>query len=273
LKEKRVFNGVGVSFDVFGDQRVDAKGSLRTETILSNMQKLIDNDVSFGAIAVLAQGTLPYAREIYRFYDTLGIESRLLPYYMTASEEQASGQALGFQQLTSALKSVFDGWLVSDRATPVDPISEYLDYAIAHMAGAPRNTYKKLEDEFVLFVNTDCGVWGLSEAYDINCRYGNVFEEEISSILASRTRKRAAEQAGERMQSHCTQCPYYGHCPGYFVGDATAEQARLLAKGGCPVREVLDHMVGRLDQNGIPEALGKATGRGGDHPARHRIVA
>jgi uncharacterized protein len=267
LKDKRLFSGIGVSFDVLGDQRVDMRGQLRNETVLSNMQKLIDNDISFGAIAVVARATLPHVRDIYRFYDSLGIESRLLPYYMTADGDQASGHALAFHEITDAIKSVFDCWLVSERATPVDPVSEYLDYAVAHMADTPKARYRKSTDEFVLFVNTDGGIWGLSEAYDEDYRYGNVFQEEISDILESPNRKRAAQQAEQRMLTHCTPCRYFGHCPGYFVGDATPEQQTLLSESGCPVRDVLDHMVSRLSDTDIPNLLALAAGRQIGNPA------
>src|SRR6185437_2766233 len=54
LRQGRIFRGIGMSFDVYGDQRVDTKGALRTDAILGNMQKLIDNRIPFGAIAVLA---------------------------------------------------------------------------------------------------------------------------------------------------------------------------------------------------------------------------
>ena len=55
LRAARFFSGLGVSFDVYGDQRVDAAGRLRTETVLKNIQALLDQGISFGAIAVLAR--------------------------------------------------------------------------------------------------------------------------------------------------------------------------------------------------------------------------
>jgi uncharacterized protein len=266
LKEGRIFRGVGVSFDVLGDLRVDTKGKVRTETVLENMQKLIDAEIKFGAIAVLARGTVLQARNIYGFYDGLGIESRFLPYYMSANGEQVSDHALGYDEITHALKAVFDSWMASNRATPVDPIGEYIDYAIAHVTGQPKSTYDKRAEEFVLLVNVDGGVWGVSEAYDPHYRYGNILDEEIGEILASPARLRAIREANERMATHCAQCPYFGHCPGYFAGDATPEQQRLLTESGCPVREVIDHIVVRLAQTGVTETLA-ATGRTGANPA------
>lgn len=255
LKEARLFRGLGVSFDVLGDLRVDTRGQTRTDTILMNIQRLLDAGIRFGAIAVLARGTLPYLRDIYRFYDQLGIESRFLPYYMSADAAQIGGHALDHGEITAALKQLFDAWMTSEVATPVDPIGEYVDYALAHLSSGPRRVYDKAQDEFVLLVNVDGGVWGVAEAYDERYRYGNIFVHEIQEIMNSQSRQRALGDSEARMQRHCKICPYFGHCPGYFAGDATPEQQRLLAGAGCPVREVLDHVVNRLTASGVPEAV------------------
>jgi uncharacterized protein len=266
LKEGRLFRGIGISFDVLGEARVDTKGRQRTDTVLANMQALIDNGIPFGAISVLARGTVRHARDIYAFFDRLGIGSRFLPYYMSASDAQISGHALAPEEITAALKAIFDAWCASATATPVDPIADYVGYAAAYLAGAPRRHYDKLAEEFVLLVNVDGGVWGVSEAYDARYRYGNVHEQELAPILASPNRQRAARDASERMRTHCVGCPYFGHCPGFFVGDATPEQQRQLASAGCPVSEVLGYMVSRFIRDGVPEALAVSE-RPAAHPA------
>ncbi|HJT05979.1 MAG TPA: radical SAM protein [Stellaceae bacterium] len=267
LRQGRIFRGIGMSFDVYGNQRVDTKGALRTDAILGNMQKLIDNRIPFGAIAVLARNTLPYAAEIYKFYDRLKIESRFLPFYMSAGDGQVSAHALTGREITDALKALFDCWMVSETATPVDPIGEYIDYAVAWMAGAPKSRYDKLAQEFVYIVNVDGGTWGVAEAYDPAYCYGNVFEQELAAVFQSPVRRRAAHESAQRMQTYCAQCPYFGSCPGFFVGDATPEQQRLLADFGCPVREVIDHMVGRLEKTEIKDALLSAGAPKTENPA------
>jgi uncharacterized protein len=135
------------------------------------------------------------------------------------------------------------------------------------MAGSPRSTYDKYTEEFVYIVNLDGGTWGVSEAYDADYRYGNVFEEELGLVLTSPNRRRAAREAGDRMRTYCGGCPYFGDCPGYFVADATPEQQRLLAEAGCPVREMIDHIIRRLDESGVGAALATARVRTIDNPA------
>ena len=139
LREKRFFaDGLGVSFDVYGDQRIDVRGRLRTETVIANLQRLQDAGIRFGAITVLARNTLPKIVPIFRFYEALGIGFRLLPFYKSANASQLDAHALGFAEITGALKAVFDAWWVSERATPVHPLDEYLRYASAAVGGAPK---------------------------------------------------------------------------------------------------------------------------------------
>jgi sulfatase maturation enzyme AslB (radical SAM superfamily) len=53
------FGNIGVSFDVFGDQRTDAGGRSTEETVLRNMKRLRESGLSYGCIVVLSQKTAP----------------------------------------------------------------------------------------------------------------------------------------------------------------------------------------------------------------------
>jgi uncharacterized protein len=256
LRESGLFSGgLGISFDVFGDQRIDKRGKLRTETITANMQKLKDEQIPFGAITVLARNTLPYVEAIYHYFDSLGIECRFLPFYMTAYEGQSSLHALSFEELTGALNLLADAWLTSEQATPVEPVSEFLNYAIAHMTQAPKRFYDRFQSELVYIVNVDGGVWGVGEAYDPKDCYGNLFDSSLGSVLTSPTRRRITDGATKRMEKYCKDCEYFGHCPGSFVASATIEQQRLLMQHGCPVRAVTAHLIARLENTSIKNAL------------------
>src|SRR6202035_1430704 len=56
------FNDIGVSFDVYGDQRVDKKGRSSAETVRANIRKLLNHQIGFGAIAVLARDSQPHIK-------------------------------------------------------------------------------------------------------------------------------------------------------------------------------------------------------------------
>jgi uncharacterized protein len=247
LQSKRFFNqAIGVSFDVFGDQRVDTRGQLRTHDVLTNLQKLRDAGVAFGAICVLARNTLPRLREIYRFYDSLQIPIRVLPFYKSATDEQVDEHALSFEEIARGLKTLFDDWLCSENATDVAPLSDYMRYALAYL-GRSTPTPRDPADEHVFLVDTNGDTYGVADTYVDRYRYGNLFEQDLEAVTASPARTQSIELSRARMERYCTSCPYLGSCPGSYVADATAEQRRVLANSGCIVREIISHMIKRLE--------------------------
>jgi uncharacterized protein len=256
LQAQRFFNhALGVSFDVYGDQRVDTRGRLKTRTVLTNLQRLRDAQVRFGAIAVLARNTLPRIQEIYRFYDSLGIPLRILPFYKSATDAQVAEHSLSFREITGALKRVFDDWLLSERATSVTPVSDYLRYALAAIAAGPRMFHDPDADEHVFLVDTNGDTYGVADTYGEEQRYGNLFDQDLEQLLKSAPRSGVIEEARERMAAHCQACPYFGYCPGTFAAEATAEQRRMLRDEGCPVRDVIQHIIRRVERTAAVDAL------------------
>lgn len=255
LRDKAFLSSMGVSFDVLGDQRVDKTGQTRTKAIAANMQKLIDNGVHFGAISVLSRATLPHVRQIYQFFDGLGIGSRFLPFYMNAYEKQIQEHALTHAEIVAGLNAAFDTWLESENATPALPISEYLDYATTWLGGGEGMTYNIRENECVFIVNTNGDTYGIAHAYEPEYLYGNIFTQSLDEILASAGRARAVKEAEMRVARHCAGCKYFGACSGHFAASATPQQQSMLETGGCPVAGVIDHMVARLEQVGLEDRL------------------
>jgi uncharacterized protein len=264
------FTDVGVSFDVYGDQRIDTKGQLRTDTVLGNLQKLIDNRISFGAIAVLAHNTLPKIKEIYRFFDSLHVNHRILAYYRSTGVEQTKRHGVDYDELVGAHKELFFEWLASKNATTVEPIDDYVHYAVSHVTQSRGEPYDASARERVFIVDVSGDVYNVLESYQPEFCYGNLFHSPLAEIVASESRRRSNELSKERMQRFCQRCPYFGACPGMFVARATDVERELLQARGCPVRPVLDHIVGVLERTDLREFILKtynAEAKTKEHPA------
>jgi len=256
LQQKRFFSEwIGVSFDVYGDQRVDVLGRLRTETVLANIQRLRDAGVAFGAITVLARNTLPHIAAIYRFFDSLGISFRILPFYKSAFESQVQAHALDYAEIVDALTAVFDAWLASPTATRVFPVDDYLAYALAALAGGDKRFYDPATGETVFLIDTDGATYGVADTYAPGRAYGNVFAQDFGELLSSPVRAQAVADAKARTEKHCKRCPYHGYCPGTFAADATPEQRRMLDRDGCPVRALITHIIGRVEHTEVASRL------------------
>jgi uncharacterized protein len=252
--ERGFFGDIGVSFDVYGDQRVDTKGRSRTDTVRANMRKLISHQIDFGAIAVLARATLPCIKQIYRFFDELGIDHRILPYYRSVSSEQAQRHGLDFDELVGAYKDVFHEWLASERATPVDPIKDYVRYAVRHIAGVNNDRYDRSISERVFIIDVNGDVFNVVESYEPEFCYGNLFKSAFHEITLSEGRARSIALSQQRVQRFCHECPYFGNCPGIFVANATSVERKVLEASGCPVRTMLDYIIDvfkRTDLNDV----------------------
>lgn len=255
LQSETFFSGLGISFDGYGDQRVDTAGRLRTDTVLGNIQKLIEHGIPFGAITVLAQNTLPHVPAIYAFYDDLGIDSRFLAFYMDAGVAQAREHALSYAELIGAYQTLFDLWAASDSATPVDPIARWTDVAVNVLCGHAQRRHFPFDDERVFFVGIDGTVWGEADCYGADHAYGNLGHQPLAELLSSPARLRAVEQAKARMEAFCSPCPYFGYCSGDEVANATAAQRSLLAQHGCAKREMISYILNRLEAGDIANEL------------------
>jgi uncharacterized protein len=105
LKVGGFFQSLGVSYDVFGDHRVDIKGQgqLRHDTILANIEKLIEHEISFGAISVLTRNSLGYARKTQKFWQTLGKSFRFLPFHLSIDDIQSQIHGLTGEEQVSVM--------------------------------------------------------------------------------------------------------------------------------------------------------------------------
>jgi uncharacterized protein len=270
------FSSLGVSFDVYGNQRVDVRGRQSTETVLANMQKLTDNKIDFGVITVLARNTLPHVQNIYRFFDKLHRGIRFLPFYLNANgeeiaERQIADHALTHAELVGAFKQIFDEWLVSKNAVTVDPIDGFIDAAVSYVSGLPGPSHWLSENEVVFVVNVDGRVWSAGEAYGAGKDFGNLFNEDFGVVLNSPGRRRILDDARTRIARHCGSCPYFGACPGHFVGDASPQQQRMLAESGCPVRDMIGYIVEKFERTGLSDVIAERAGQRRQEPKTHLV--
>ena len=258
LKEKSFFHHIGISFDVFGDLRVDISGRLRNDAVMANMQKLIKEDIEFGAITVLCRDTIGHARRIQKFWQTLGKGYRFLPFHLSTGPAQSSQHTLSGEELVATLRQCFLDWLASDQPTRIDPMCEYLGFALDYMAKGHKSTYDPIANEVVFVVNVDGSLSGSGqgEIYGPEFIYGNLFTTSFEEILGSTSRQRACRDTVARMERFCGSCPYYGYCPGYPVADASHEEIQILERSGCTVRHVMDFMVDTLRRSDLADELG-----------------
>ena len=259
LKSGNFFDRIGVSFDVFGGQRVDTKGKLRDGDVLANMQTLIDNGIDFGAISVLSRDTLGHAHQTQKFWEAMGMGFRFLPFHLSVDNAQSRKHGLSGQEQVIALSQCFVDWLASESPNRIDPVREYLGYALEFMANGTRVPYDPSADEIIYVVNVNGSVSGIGEGelYSPDLSYGNVFTTPFADIVNSPARRKATALGLARMDRHCRSCPYFGYCPGHHMADASTEDMRIFESNGCTVRHVVEFIVKTLDRSEIGAELNR----------------
>jgi len=242
-----VLDNIGVSLDLFGDQRVNVAGRPSQPTVLKNMQRLVDEGVSFGCITVLSQLTAPHVDAIYHFFEDIDTSFRLLPIYRTGYEHQQEDLALTDAEIVDAFKRMVDLWLASDRSIHVRPIRDYFANVVGKMTTSRRDSfYDKWSNEVVYIVQPDGSLYSVADPPDESLCHGNIFERTLGELKQSPGYRRAATAAAARMREACSDCAYYGVCSGFFMGEATPEQrqTRVGGKLRCgvaqPVQEYIE---------------------------------
>ena len=248
------FDTIGVSLDVYGEDRIDLMGRNSTSKTLKNMQRLRNRDVSFGAITVLTRSSLRYLKNTIRFFEALDIDFRVLPYHLEAFEEQTAAHGMTLAEITQAMCAVFDVWIRSDAELTIQPLAGYVPAAIRYICGEKDYTYNKRAEENIFIIGTDGSVYG-ADVYTDDYRYGNLVEQPLEEIMQSKNRLLKVAQAERALETFCFKCKYYGACSGSWVADATPIIAQSMAAEGCHIAHILDHIVDRFEEGGVDKIV------------------
>ncbi|WP_280248014.1 radical SAM protein [Nocardia abscessus] len=248
---REFFSHVGVSIDLFGDQRVDLRGRPAEPRVLENMQVLLDEGIHFGCISVLSRVNVAHTQQIYGFFEDIGVSFRLLPFYRTGFAGQQEPFALSDTEITDAFCRVVDHWLASESSIQVQPIQDYIIHVLRRLDGGEgwRRYYDKLAGEVVMIVDTDGRVFSNGDAYDAERCHGNITEQPWDQLRSSRGFKLALSESLARLDATCASCRFHGACSGYFMAEATPEQrvfdsvGRLHCGVAKPVQEYIERVL------------------------------
>jgi uncharacterized protein len=250
----RTFDHVSVSIDLIGGLRVDAGGNQVQSRITTNMARLAEAKISFGAVTVLSKQNVAHVDDIFRFFNNAGISFRVLPIYRYASSFQIESFAISAEMIATAFTRFFDLWLREGKGIAISPLDTWISAAVRYSSGSQNDAYRyrKAEAESVYMVNTNGDIYSVADAYKQEFCYGNIFRDDTAAIISSVGRQRAISASLTRQQDACDPCPYFGSCSGFPMAEAT-ELERYVRAGRyeCTVvRPVIDHVVKFLQTRG-----------------------
>ncbi|MDY6902106.1 MAG: radical SAM protein, partial [Cyanobacteriota bacterium] len=200
---------LGISFDVFGNQRVDIKGKDSQERVLPNIQKLIDNEIPFGAITVLHRQNYNHALQTFDFYNKLGIDYRILPIFSLNSEsdERVKNLALTPQEIIQVYQEVAKKQFASPSQIKIYPLYDYFTAASRYLTKQQITEYNPVQREWALIVNLNGDIYNDGEAYLPEGLMGNIFQQSLTEIFTSQQYQQVCNIRKLRAAT-CRKCPF-----------------------------------------------------------------
>jgi uncharacterized protein len=203
---------LGISFDVFGGQRVGLNGKDSHGKVLANIQRLIDRHISFGGICVLHAHNVRDLLRIYRFYNALGIDYRILPIFAHYDPPtRMEHLMLKPEEVVVALQQVTREQFRDITYINVQPLQDYFETAVRHITGTPIPSYNPEIEELILIIDTDGSLYSQGELYVAEGFMGNVFQQPFEEIYRSDKRKKSAELRMLRAEV-CRNCEFAHSC-------------------------------------------------------------
>jgi uncharacterized protein len=215
LLERERFE-IGVSLDVVPGQRLTTDCRETEDRVVANMRRLRDRGMPFSGAVVLAGHTRARLKEIYDFYEGLGVRFTLFPLGPSPLNTSGAAFAVSDSEIIEALKELFVYWIDRGAAIRVQPLQTYLDTALLHLTGLDREPYdRQAYGERVLVVNTDGTLYTIADRYAPEMAVGNIFRQSLDEILDSPAYAASLDRDCQRRRQHCDGCTYRGACDTY----------------------------------------------------------
>jgi uncharacterized protein len=203
---------LGVSFDVIGGVRLNGAGHETEDVVVANMDRLLEQGIRLGAITVLAGHTHRHVVLIYNFYESFGLDFRLLPLFDAPLNTPSASFALTSQQAVDALCRLFRHWIRRPERVRVHPLVEYTYAVHQKLTGQAQTRFDRRVSEWALVVNTDGDVYQVMDAYDPALAHGNLHSQSFQSMMGSLRYKASLERDEELFRRHCGPCRFRDAC-------------------------------------------------------------
>lgn len=271
LVERQI--SLGVSFDVFGQQRQTLAGQDSLEKVSGNLQLLFDWDVverlGVGGIAVLHSDNIHNAKGIYEFYRSLGLNFRMLPIFsLNEPSERTKNLSLNSSQVVAAFQQIAAEAMKFEDEVEIFPLTNFRSSAIFKVLGEQQACYDPEKAEWALIIDTDGATYNHGDAYQPNGFMGNIFTQDFADLYESPDRQNTIKVRKKR-QELCDACEFYGPCSGLPIIEAVFSERNVDCHGqlSCDIaKPMISHYVNAILDD--PEIVKIIKNAGIDQPSR-----
>jgi uncharacterized protein len=209
---------LGVSVDVFGEERLTLFGADSQDQVLENLQML--NDIGYldnpgvGAISVLHKNNIVLAEHIYDFFNELRLSFRFLPLESGAVDlapMRFRHLMITNEEKVAVFKRIAERHKRLNKGITVRPLDEYSQSARRYLANTRVAAYDFPDGEWALIINTNGDAYNSGDEYRQSGYMGNIFRERLVDIFESEAYRATVATRRKRMAT-CEACCYRTAC-------------------------------------------------------------
>lgn len=249
---KKAGFSLGVSWDGIAGARRTAGGRATEDRVMENIGVAQRTGFDPGVITVVAGHTAPRLIEIYETLRGCVREWKLLPLFNGPDSRPMDGWGMSADEIVSALSDLFDYWLDTGCALPVDPLDRYFSAVLNTRLGLKVRPYdRRAFGDNVLIVNID-GTVRTPGAPQGSPPIADLNRGSAGTLSGSRAYAASLDADDEARALICGRCRFRGGCNTYplFANDDNG-----IARGECPIaRPLMAHIDRRLTEIGYDDA-------------------
>lgn len=211
---------VGISFDFFGDARVDKKNRSTNERVWANVKGLQEAGIETNFVTMLTKENVGRIDELYDFVRFEKVSIRFNQIF-DAPRKRAFDRPpvrLSNQVFSEALKRLTQRWINDSECSFTIDNAERVMMKIANPDSTRMCWYEKNCLEGHMAICPDGTVFPCDSVYFKELSYGNIFHDSYERIVSSEPRQKLLNALGE-VREGCGECQYLDYC-----------------NGGCPAR-------------------------------------
>lgn len=273
-------NGFSISISVDGPRHLHdtyrlthlGKGSF--DQVMRGVRLAKDSGLDFGVCMVLSKATKDHGEELLAFFAEHGLHFNVVPMVKSgAARDRFDDIGLGQHDYADAWIELYDAWL----RLPPEKYVYCQDFVLitrailqGHGAGC---MHLANCSHYNVSVDPVGDVYACSSvSANDPCRYGNIVEHDLSTLLASEV---ASHWRNRKVDPHCAQCRWqhvcHGGCPARaykFHGDIDRRDYY------CPsLYRMYEHVQMRLREQGVsPGGRSAHHMTDGIHPDAYRVL-
>jgi len=242
---------VGVSFDVFNENRIFKNGLPTDDVVLRNLDILRDEGVRHSVLCVITKQNIDHIEDIYHFFRDRNLVFSTVPVHHLGPRKDDLYGVTPEEYAKVSIK-LFDLWFYDrDADFIITDFGCFIAVLTDAKDGLGDCVFAKSCTECTIHFNPDGTAYNCSRMDFGRYIYGNIFRQSMSEIMESPARKMLLGRY-DVVKDECNGCRYFEKCYGGCANLGRTQGNFLHKSVMCPYfKAMFSHIEKRLKQHDL----------------------